>query len=182
MDRGAWWATVPGVAKSQRQLSEQARTHANLFSWHNWEGSPVGLYRVETRGAAQHTAVCETAPTAENRLATASARKSCPGATTRGCSPSSASSCGLDLLPLWASVSHLWFGDDRSVHPCGHVGCKGSKLCADTFPVIQDWSSGFQRGGSLLALCCMLTITLGSSHALPEPQCPHLDITDSIPF
>ena len=43
MDRGAWWATVPGVAKSQRRLSERARTHSNLFSWHNWEGSPVGL-------------------------------------------------------------------------------------------------------------------------------------------
>ena len=26
MDRGAWWATVPGVTKSQTQLSDQAHT------------------------------------------------------------------------------------------------------------------------------------------------------------
>ena len=29
MDRGAWWATVHGVAKSQTRLSDSALTHAN---------------------------------------------------------------------------------------------------------------------------------------------------------
>ena len=33
MDRGAWWATVPGVAKSQTQLSDYARMHANAGTW-----------------------------------------------------------------------------------------------------------------------------------------------------
>ena len=27
MDRGAWWATVHGLAKSQKQLSERVHTH-----------------------------------------------------------------------------------------------------------------------------------------------------------
>ena len=29
MDRGAWWATVHGVAKSRTRLSDYARMHAN---------------------------------------------------------------------------------------------------------------------------------------------------------
>ena len=32
MDRGAWWATVHGVAKSQTWLSKQAHTHIALYS------------------------------------------------------------------------------------------------------------------------------------------------------
>ena len=32
MDRGAWWATVRGVTKSQTQLSSEAHT-AQLVTW-----------------------------------------------------------------------------------------------------------------------------------------------------
>ena len=31
MDRGAWWATVHGVAKSQTQLSMHTRTHIDMY-------------------------------------------------------------------------------------------------------------------------------------------------------
>ena len=31
MDRGAWWATVPGVARCQTQLSDQARHSISLY-------------------------------------------------------------------------------------------------------------------------------------------------------
>ena len=34
VDRGAWWATVHGVAKSQTQLSMYAQSHADLV----WKG------------------------------------------------------------------------------------------------------------------------------------------------
>ena len=41
MDRGAWWATVHGVAKSQTWLSDQAHTHTHTHT-HTHSGS--GLY------------------------------------------------------------------------------------------------------------------------------------------
>ena len=31
MDRGAWWATIHGVAKNQMQLSMRAHTHICFF-------------------------------------------------------------------------------------------------------------------------------------------------------
>ena len=33
VDRGAWWATVHGVTKSQTQLSDWARMHACMLWW-----------------------------------------------------------------------------------------------------------------------------------------------------
>ena len=39
MDRGAWWATVHGVAKSRPQLIDQARTHTHITS-------PVLIYLI----------------------------------------------------------------------------------------------------------------------------------------
>ena len=48
MDRGAWWATVRGVAKSWTRLSNFTHTHThththtgNLGKWYKW------LYRIE---------------------------------------------------------------------------------------------------------------------------------------
>ena len=41
MDRGAWWATVHGVTKSQTRLSEGACTKASITNsrWaHTWAG------------------------------------------------------------------------------------------------------------------------------------------------
>ena len=37
-DRGAWWAAVHGVAKSQTRLSDWVHTHAN-FPWQPWRFS-----------------------------------------------------------------------------------------------------------------------------------------------
>ena len=31
MDRGAWWATVHGVTKSQTRLSDLAHTHIHMY-------------------------------------------------------------------------------------------------------------------------------------------------------
>ena len=46
MDRGAWWATVHGVAKSRPQLIDQAHTHTHYTSStylsYNWKSG--GLY------------------------------------------------------------------------------------------------------------------------------------------
>ena len=39
MDRGAWWATVHGVAKSQSQLSDETQNSINTWytdSWYTW--------------------------------------------------------------------------------------------------------------------------------------------------
>ena len=36
-DRGAWWATVCGVTKSQTQLSMQAHTHTRVLRFSSWE-------------------------------------------------------------------------------------------------------------------------------------------------
>ena len=36
MDRGAWWATVHGVAKSQTWLSDQAHTHTHTHTHTQW--------------------------------------------------------------------------------------------------------------------------------------------------
>ena len=56
MDRGAWWATVHGVAKSQIQLSDftftflfhalekEMATHSSVLAWRiPGTGEPVGL-------------------------------------------------------------------------------------------------------------------------------------------
>ena len=32
MDRGAWWATVPGVAKSQTRLKQLSRRAINIIN------------------------------------------------------------------------------------------------------------------------------------------------------
>ena len=33
MDRGAWWATVHGVAKGRTRLSDQAHSYSHLYIW-----------------------------------------------------------------------------------------------------------------------------------------------------
>ena len=33
MDRGAWWATVHGVAKDRTRLSDQAHSYSHLYIW-----------------------------------------------------------------------------------------------------------------------------------------------------
>ena len=56
MDRGAWWATVHGVAKSRTQLSDftftfhsralekEMATHSNILAWKiPWTEEPGGL-------------------------------------------------------------------------------------------------------------------------------------------
>ena len=56
MDRGAWWATVHGVAKSQTQLSnltftfhfhaleKEMTTHSSVLAWRiPWMEKPGGL-------------------------------------------------------------------------------------------------------------------------------------------
>ena len=56
MDRGAWWAAVPGVAKSPTRLSdftftfhfraleEEMATHSSVLAWRiPGTGEPVGL-------------------------------------------------------------------------------------------------------------------------------------------
>ena len=57
MDRGAWWAAVHGVAKSQTQLSDftltfhfhalekEMATHSSVLAWRiPWTEEPGGLY------------------------------------------------------------------------------------------------------------------------------------------
>ena len=43
MDRGAWWATVHGVANSQTRLSDQAHTMMNCNLHSHGRGWTVGL-------------------------------------------------------------------------------------------------------------------------------------------
>ena len=47
MDRGAWWATVHGVAKSQTQLSDQ-NTHTHTHTPHSKVREPGSLPRFLT--------------------------------------------------------------------------------------------------------------------------------------
>ena len=53
VDRGAWWATVHGVAKSQTQLSTYTHTHRHTHTHthtHTHMESPVYGWRPEARG------------------------------------------------------------------------------------------------------------------------------------
>ena len=48
MDRGAWQATVHGVAKKRTQLSNSARTHTHVIKlkiWMNFKKPGIELYR-----------------------------------------------------------------------------------------------------------------------------------------
>ena len=49
MDRGAWWATVHGIAKSQMQRKRLARTHSGLNDLKGSEDSVAGRIQVKER-------------------------------------------------------------------------------------------------------------------------------------
>ena len=67
MDRGAWWAAVPGVAKSWTQLSDftftfhfhalekEMATHSSVLAWRNpsdggtWWAAVYGVSQSRTR-------------------------------------------------------------------------------------------------------------------------------------
>ena len=50
MDRGAWWATVHWVAKSQTQLKYLARTHKDIDRQLTIEEKQTILYKYIKRG------------------------------------------------------------------------------------------------------------------------------------
>ena len=50
MDRGAWWATVHGVAKSRTRLRRlSTHTHMGLLKLILWKGSPGVGWREDGR-------------------------------------------------------------------------------------------------------------------------------------
>ena len=66
MDRGAWWTTVHGIAKSQTQLSDftftfqsdalekEMATHSSVLAWRiSGTGKPGGLPSMGSHGVGQ---------------------------------------------------------------------------------------------------------------------------------
>ena len=53
MDRGAWWATVHGVTKSQAQLSDSAHMHARVRNCHLGQGITAGAKTALTKNVGR---------------------------------------------------------------------------------------------------------------------------------